>query len=342
MSKNRRKLAWLLAVLPISLGFHPASAEPVCVAVVDFPVEVTHPALAGRVGPPCDGNSIENADREDPHGTSVASVITSYSLHAHVGGIAWDYRTRVDWYDKIARCLRHFPAECALAIEWIERYLDEYAQLWSRFPIVNASIGMQLRVGNEPMGPQIKVLRWIIGQVQQSNPSLWARYTQTPTPPNERSIYLRSAGPKKLESGAQASLLDRAILVNHAELWGHTLIVTAVDTKTNDRLASYADHCGHLPGNWNPSVHGRHFCVAAPGTHEVAVSGGKIETRSGTSFATPYVAAILAEMQARCELGGSELVKRLLETADRAPPYNDPFQYGAGLVTMERALRACP
>ena len=340
MRTTRPQTAWIVVLL--ALGTHALSALPVCVAVVDSPVDATHPALDGRVGPPCGGHSTENADQEDPHGTAVASVIISYSRHARVGGIPWDYRTRTDWYEKIARCLRYFPAECGSAIEWIEVYLDEYAQLWPRFPIVSASVGMHLRVGSEPVEPRTELLRWIIDQVRQSNPSLWHRYTQSQTPPKERSIYLRSAGPKRLNSGSTASLLDRAILVNHTELWGHSLIVTAIDPRANNRLASYADHCGLVPAKWNPDEHGRHFCVAAPGIHEVATPGGKIEFRQGTSFSTPYVAAILVEMHERCGLRGSALVKRLLESADRTPPYDDAFQYGAGLVTMERAVRACP
>ena len=250
MRTTRPQTAWIVVLL--ALGTHALSALPVCVAVVDSPVDATHPALDGRVGPPCGGHSTENADQEDPHGTAVASVIISYSRHARVGGIPWDYRTRTDWYEKIARCLRYFPAECGSAIEWIEVYLDEYAQLWPRFPIVSASVGMHLRVGSEPVEPRTELLRWIIDQVRQSNPSLWHRYTQSQTPPKERSIYLRSAGPKRLNSGSTASLLDRAILVNHTELWGHSLIVTAIDPRANNRLASYADHCGLVPAKWNP------------------------------------------------------------------------------------------
>ena len=127
----------------------------------------------------------------------------------------------------------------------------------------------------------------------------------------------------------------------YTELWGHTLFVTAIDPSTG-RRADYAIPCGPIPPGWNPSALGRHFCVAAIGTHEVALPGGGTEVQEGTSFSAPLVAALLTETHVRCGgLRGTELVRRLLATADRTPPYDNTYDYGAGVITVERARQAC-
>lgn len=48
-----------------------------------------------------------------------------------------------------------------------------------------------------------------------------------------------------------------------------------------------------------------------------------------------------ADTYGRCRVSGTELVRLLLETADPSPPYYDVSRYGAGLVTLERSVRAC-
>ena len=90
------------------------------------------------------------------------------------------------------------------------------------------------------------------------------------------------------------------------ELRGPHLAATALGTD-EERLAPYANPCGELPGDWDESRHGRHFCLAAPVPDGLA----------GTSFAAPFVAGVLAHMSARFPgVSPLELVRRLMDTAD--------------------------
>ena len=70
--------------------------------------------------------------------------------------------------------------------------------------------------------------------------------------------------------------------------------------------------------------------------------GDGCEAGKGSSYAAPYVAAMLAELHLRCGVGGASLINALHAVADRRPPYNQVEAYGAGAVIMEGALRVCP
>ena len=348
-----RRIGAVLLLGVLVLGLHRAPAQAVCVAVIDSPIDQTHPALEGRSGPPCGDNPVDATNQKDWHGTAVASVITQHSRSADVGSIPWDWETRTDWYGRNARCRREQPGECGTAIEWIEQYLNEYGELWSRFPIVNASVAMHVYEAKQVSEQQrlTEQFDWIVDRIRQTKPDLWDRYTQRKREADDRSIYVRSAGQRylyevkngeELETEHRTALIDRALVMNHPELWGHTLIVTAIDSQTRELAEDLSDDCGSLPTGWDEKKHGRHFCVAASGMHKVALAGGGFAEAKGTSFAAPYVTAILAELYHRCGFGGSRLVRLLLKHADSSGLYNNSEKYGAGVINREQALQACP
>ena len=130
------------------------------------------------------------------------------------------------------------------------------------------------------------------------------------------------------------------------ELRGHSLAVVATDLQTG-AVASYSNLCGSLPNNWNAVLHGPHFCLAAPGTvrglSPDPSSPGSGEVRGGTqgtSFAAPVVSGGLALLmeQFRSTRGNTEIVKRMLDTADRTGIYATAAIYGAGHLDLEAAL----
>jgi subtilisin family serine protease len=86
------------------------------------------------------------------------------------------------------------------------------------------------------------------------------------------------------------------------------------------------------------AVRGPHIAFAAPGVGlSLPAPGGTTVTRSGTSFAVPFVAAALA-LARRGGVGPAEATALLAEAAaDLGPPGRDPT-YGWGLV---RALGGC-
>ena len=174
----------------------------------------------------------------------------------------------------------------------------------------------------------------------------WDAYTQRRRTPGERTIRVWAAGNwreqagehggRALESGWRAFPALEPYFYD--ELRGHTIAVTALDSE-GEYLATYANPCGRVPADWRTDLHGRHFCLAAPGNGNLpGIPGGP----EGTSFAAPYVAAVLARMRtaSRGQVGNTELVRRLVNTADNTGEYAKVLYYGAGKVDPAAALSA--
>ena len=117
------------------------------------------------------------------------------------------------------------------------------------------------------------------------------------------------------------------------ELRGHIITVVALGQDGN--IARYSNHCGIA----------KDFCLAAPGSNMVSASniGDDLYSigSSGTSFAAPIVSGSLALLRQyfRGQLGNTELVTRLLATANREGRYANSDIYGHGLVDLDAATR---
>lgn len=337
MGSTTTRTAWLLLLL--FFGIHEAFARLVDVGVVDDLIDATHPALAGRAYFAFPDQPVSDAGQIFKHGTKVASVIVrNTGPYVRVGSVGWDAAVYKCWYPVRNKCLADGQA-CGPARHFLETEFRFYAKLWRLFPIVNSSHGLAER---QTDGRKLEdaLVHQIVPQLKETNGALWANYTQADRKADARSIHVRSTGNTRAEDGRAMVNFHRLLFESNPELWDHTLFVTALDPSTG-HLVDGVHACGPLPRNWKADEVGRHFCVAAPGVHCVAAPGGGCEDAAGSSYAAPYVAAILAEMHMRCGFGGPALLKLLLDNANRGEPYNDIETYGAGVVTMEGALRAC-
>ena len=122
------------------------------------------------------------------------------------------------------------------------------------------------------------------------------------------------------------------------ELRGHTVGVVSVGPD-DGLISDFSNRCGIAAD----------FCLAAPGEEvTVAYFGPDTEGNpgvrgtavvSGTSLAAPMVTGGLALMKHyfRSQLSGTDLLSRLLETANRSGPYADASIYGRGLVDLGAA-----
>ena len=121
------------------------------------------------------------------------------------------------------------------------------------------------------------------------------------------------------------------------ELQSHVLAVVALDQ--DGMIADYSNRCGLA----------KNFCLAAPGS-DIYVPSHTSNTdyipRDGTSFAAPIVSGSLALLRhffrnadGSYQLGNTELVTRLLFTANRQGIYADSDIYGAGLIDLDAATR---
>ena len=186
------------------------------------------------------------------------------------------------------------------------------------------------------------------GEARRALPRTARAIAQADIPDDGKTVVVWAAGNLRgvLGDGARAEAME---LVSRFEgLRGHNIGVTALDGERAG-IADYAHFCGALPPDWDATADGEHYCLAAPGVHDVdyPYNPGLVRDR-GTSFAAPVVSATLALMKDRFrgQLGNVELVKRLMATAaDGLHEDDDPahdgitsVEYGAGVVDPEAAL----
>ncbi len=94
--------------------------------------------------------------------------------------------------------------------------------------------------------------------------------------------------------------------------------VAAVALNTEGRIAHFSSQCGITAG----------WCIAAPGEVVTTRGGGRWDFAGGTSIAAPYVTAGLAALKSMFpNLSYHQVRQRMLATADRSPPYDDPLVY---------------
>ena len=160
---------------------------------------------------------------------------------------------------------------------------------------------------------------------------------QTGTHPDDRTVVVYAAGNQTEEFGG----LGADIPFYEPHVRGSQLSVMALGR--DGAHAPYTNFCGALPRDWDAGRWGRHFCLAAPGTVNSARSAGKgfiYHERDGTSFAAPVVAGAIALLMEhfRGQLGNTEIVKRVVNTANNQGRYAQLEIYGAGLLDLKAAL----
>lgn len=148
-----------------------------------------------------------------------------------------------------------------------------------------------------------------------------------------------NAGNAMLSDGSSAIAdspeLFPGLGVAFPELRSHILAVVALDQ--HGRIASYSNHCGLA----------KSFCLAAPGSRIVypsATTPGEYNVGDGTSFAAPLVSGALAVLRqffrnadGAYQIGNTELVERLLATANKEGIYVNSDIYGQGLIDLDAA-----
>ena len=129
-----------------------------------------------------------------------------------------------------------------------------------------------------------------------------------------------------------------------AELRGHTIAVVALKP-SDERITGFSNRCGIAAD----------YCIAAPGqavkaayfgpdpNDDTMVVRGIAQNISGTSVAAPMVAGGLAVMKQlfRDQLSNTELVTRLLKTADNTGVYANRAIYGRGKIGPRRRHAPC-
>ena len=189
------------------------------------------------------------------------------------------------------------------------------------------------RIINFSFGRSGAISSYTRAEIRRILPRTAAALAQTATAAADKKIIVWAAG----NAGRTTERFDApeflaGLGVYFPELRPHVLAVVALDQ--DGSIADYSNRCGIA----------KSFCLAAPGSFLLSASfedDAQYFPQSGTSFAAPLVSGSLALLRQyfRGQLGSTELVARLLATADKTGIYANSDTYGAGLVDLDAATR---
>ncbi|MGR3984484.1 MAG: S8 family serine peptidase, partial [Gammaproteobacteria bacterium] len=286
------------------------------------------------------------------HGTAVASLIAGLrpkdrkieipgrpkrkngSFYHEMHGVAFDAavvgRSRVGG---ISHPFITFPHNVDGLLNWDEP-LDKAFAEWLSLDyarkagaaIVNHSFGFHFCA--HPWGADCPFTRLHPDEVRERLKHTAAEFAQKDIPDADKIIVVWAAG----NNSESAPALTAGLGVDFPELQSHVLAVVAVEQ--DGIIADFSNRCGAA----------KNFCLAAPGDDLVAANwvgsqNGPFRSFGGTSAAAPMVSGSLAVMRQyfRRQLGNTELVSRLLATANRDGRYANSDIYGHGLVNLDAA-----
>ena len=353
--------AW--AQLALERGADDVPGSGRTVGIIDSGIDTDHPLFSGREVTEhfFSGATDETGDGVS-HGTAVASVIAANSPGdaytstvraprgvapgADIAMFAVRTGTAPNTYVPISLAgLGSSDDRWAARI----RHLIDWSSGGRTIDFVNVSLGFQgiiEQYGEQDLRTRLDAM---IAALAQSGAS-------------EKTIFVGAAG------NAHGASCDAADFPNHPglcvngrvvarsvevlwglparieELRGHVLAVVAVSSDTDGdgdyEIASFSNRCG-IAARW---------CLAAPGAGvRVAYFGPDPDdgtpgargayTADGTSFAAPMVTGglVLLKHHFRDQLSNTELVQRLLKTADKSGSYADQATYGQGLMDLAAA-----
>ena len=335
-------------------GTEPGSGQTV--GLIDSGIDIGHPVFAGKTVTEhfFSGATDETGD-ERSHGTAVASVIAGRPSAAFTASVTaahgvargadvamFAVPTSSSRGDYVPISLTggndaddRWAARFTHVLDWSSggRSLDFVNMSVGYKGIVEQYSGQELRSGLDATIAALAqtgigektVFVWAAGNAH-SEPCDLADFTGNPDLCVNGSVNAKSV---EIMPGLPARI---------AELRGHMIAVVALGT--DDRIASFSNRCG-IAADW---------CLAAPGVRVRAAYFGPhpddgspgvqgAYDASGTSVAAPMVTGGLVAMKHyfRDQMPNTELVARLLATANKRGIYADSTIYGQGLMDLGAA-----
>ena len=334
-------------------------------AAVDSGIDTQHPAFAGNtVTERILSGSGDATGDEISHGTAVASVMAGHPDDAYAEatgaprGVAWGSDIAM-FALSLGRAgggpyVPITPARLALSDSRRASIVAEVTG-WSSgsrsIDFSNMSFGFngnieryqasQLRID---FGDTIAAL----AQAGRSEKTVfvWAAgnaHGRTCDPMDFRShadlcVEVVENGTTRHRVNASSVEIDAGLPARIPELRGHVIAVVSVGR--NGRIAPSSNRCG-IAAEWCIAAPGEGVRVAYFGPNRGDGSPGvrSAATARGTSFAAPMVTGGLAVMKHvfRDQLPNTELVSRLLATADDSGIYDNRSVYGQGLMDLDAA-----
>ena len=317
------------------------------IAIVDTGIRDTHVEFNRRGKVTKETQSGYRPDNDDKfHGTFVAALaagerdgfVSNTNLNMH--GVAFDANIafgEIQLGDPPPPgAYRYFPLEN-------HNDLDDRSEARFYANIINFARRNGAAIVNQSFGVNGAVSRYGRAEVRSRLGHSAAALAQSNTRDADKVIIVWAAG----NAGGRSLADGQTPQHDSPDLWAglgayfpelqkNTIAVVALDQ--DGSIADYSNRCGIA----------KSFCIAAPGSGLVSASSSGndnytafLSNHGGTSFAAPIVSGSLAVLRQyfRGQVGNTELVNRLLATANRNGRYANSNTYGHGLVDLDKATR---
>ena len=340
-------------------GREPGSGQTV--GLIDTGIDAGHPVFAGKtVREHFFGMARDETGDEFSHGTAVASVIAArrgavfdYPGASPAQGIAWGsdiamFAVPTGRDDGLYEPLS-FTVGTGVDDRWAARidYLINWSSDGRTLDFVNSSVGYHGIIDQyseedlrEIFGSYIEAL----AQADRTDKTIfiWAAGNAHGDDCNAEDF---EDAPQLCVDGkidARSVEVQAGLPARIAELRGHLVSVVAVapdsDGDGTFGIADFSNRCG-IAKDWCLAAPGEDVRVAYFGPYEERAAGRRNADADGTSLAAPMVTGALVVMKDyfRDELYNTDLVARLLATANRDGIYADADVYGQGLLDLAAA-----
>ena len=334
------------ANLELRLGPGVGPGKGVVVGVLDTGIDRDHFAFRNtRVFEDIlEGASSEDG-REFSHGTAVASLIAGEEdprVARDASGIAWGADLAVFAIPLASDDGTYRPRGTGRLGSSANFFADVFGDIvaWrggaGRIDFLNLSLSVQgliERYGEEDLREPMKPLVAVMAQEGADDKLVfvWAAG-------NSHGDICDPALPECVNGAVEATSVSllAGLAARFPELKPQTVAVVAIGR--DGAIAGFSNRCGIAED----------YCLAAPGGEVTVAYFGPDRGRNGvrtvgvgggTSYAAPMVTGGLALMKQlfRGQLSNTDLVARLLHTADRSGVYADAAVYGRGLMDLGAA-----
>ena len=328
-------------------GAGAGAGEGVTIGFIDSGIDTAHRMFAGKsIDEVFLGDASKETGAKFSHGTAVASVaagIRDHFVPTGPHGVAWDadiamfaipVQSPDGDYDPVS--LESPGGADALWASRLDRVLA-WRSGPRRVDILNLSIGYEGIIDDYSEADIRESLGRTITAMAQAGAIDKAIFVWAAGNAHGRSCASSVAHCENGKINAVSVDVLAGLASRVAELRGHTVAVAALGP--GGTIADFSNRCGIAAD----------FCIAAPGEDiRVAWFGPHPDTSrptrgvgrsSGTSLAAPMVSGGLAIMKQlfRDQLSNTELVTRLLETADDTGAYANRAVYGRGKLDLAAA-----
>jgi len=332
-----------------------ATGEGMIVGVVDSGLDNNHPEITPlkvQTGSYLNYSNYTPTTKQKRHGTAVSSIaigkrsddgspMHGVAFDAKVFFIAVQLGSAPEDYDPVD--LGDSSGEGSPDYSGIDNFYDQVFEVF---------IENGVDVINNSFGYTGTIIEYTEDQLRTNFPNTIERISQTNVLDENKTLFVWAAGNtgQYADQGADYSSPDvfPGMAYYLTELQGHSLAVVSVDE--DGVISDFSNRCGVA----------KDFCLAAPGegivvayptsvtdpgiyesTDSCVLDNSCYAVGGGTSYAAPFVAggvALLAQHFGN-QLGNTEILQRVLMTADKSGIYADQSIYGQGLMDLDAASR---